>query len=88
MPEPRILEIMGHKVNLDRIWNPTLRRVIRKRIRYDEFMFSGHQQYNENTYKDWKEYKEHKQYNEKPYSNYGDKYRDDYHDYYFFAGNI
>ncbi len=40
MAEERILDIMGHRVDLDKIQKPALRKVIQQRIRYREFMFA------------------------------------------------
>lgn len=79
MPEPAILEIMGHKVDLDKIQNPLLRRIARER-RFKGVSYSDHREYTE-RHKDYSDHREH--YNEhreyfdsgyRVYSNYFDKY--------------
>ena len=64
MSEVKVLEIMGHTIDLGLIENPALKRAIRQRIESNDFMFRGygdHEQYKENK-APWKEkYKEHKE---------------------------
>lgn len=81
MPEPVTLQIMGHIVDLERVTNPILRRVIRERVECEKFAF--HIEYREAThtdeqkYREWREYKDtHKDHTQ--YSDHSDynAYRD------------
>ncbi len=63
-------EIMGHKVDISKVSNRALRRVIRERAECNEFMFrygdhdeykEEHKEYDDHREK-YKEYKEHKEY--------------------------
>lgn len=86
-----IAEIMGHKVDVKKLNNPALRRVIREREDCIEFMFGydDHEEHNEEykdysdhkeKYKEWNEYKKHKEYKDCgwDYATYDDKEYSDY----------
>lgn len=78
-----IAEIMGHKVDIRKVSNRVLRRVIRERK--DEFMFlyGDHDEYNEEhkEYSDHREkYKEHKEHREYVDSIHTDEYYDRHQD--------
>ncbi len=59
---------MGHKIDLGRLANPALLRVVRDRVEYG-FMFSygDHEQYREKTHREYKEYSQY-DYSESSYS--------------------
>ncbi len=61
MPEPLMMKILGHSIGLDRIRNPSLRRVIKERMRCNEFMFNygDHDEYRERfRYSDYSDHRE------------------------------
>ncbi len=91
MDRPKVLEIMGHRVDLSRITNPALQRAIRDRIRHGEFLFAygdthseshtdntRHDQYIE-RYEDYRDYDDRK-YREHSEERYEDEYNDNYRD--------
>ena len=71
----RVVVIMGHTVDLNRIENPQLRRVIQESVTSDDFLFRRGKHTDEkkhSDYRDYTEYKDHIDHREK----YHDKYRD------------
>ncbi len=76
MAGPRVLDIMGHRVDLSRITNPALQRSIRDRIRYGEFLFAygDHDQYAEkyDAYSESRKYKEWTEHVQSPWGDWGE----------------